>query len=104
MQVYCCIVLHTLLLNIAAPGATIDPVLKAKIEEYMSKITAHLLHTCVSYELWDEPEAVADESKVSFCSTKVVISCMQYDHLTRVMCNQIHEPIVIVGCAGCHFW
>lgn len=46
-------------------GATIDPVLKAKIEEYMSKITAHLLHTCVSYELWDEPEAVADESKAA---------------------------------------
>jgi hypothetical protein len=46
-------------------GATVDPVLKAKIEEYMSKITAHLLHTCVSYELWDEPQAIADETKVA---------------------------------------
>eukprot|EP00656_Telonema_subtile_P010880 TRINITY_DN152_c0_g1_i1.p1 TRINITY_DN152_c0_g1~~TRINITY_DN152_c0_g1_i1.p1 ORF type:complete len:486 (+),score=133.45 TRINITY_DN152_c0_g1_i1:185-1642(+) len=42
-------------------GATVDPALRAKIEKYMSLITAHVLHTCVSYEQWDQPRAVTDE-------------------------------------------
>jgi len=46
-------------------GDTVDPELKAKIESYMSQITAHLLHTCVNYELWDQPAAITDETKAA---------------------------------------
>lgn len=46
-------------------GAGVDPVLKAKIEKYMSLITANLLNACVSYEQWNQKHALTDETKVS---------------------------------------
>lgn len=46
-------------------GDTVDPALRAKIESYMSQITAHVLHTCVSYEQWNQPSAIQDELKAA---------------------------------------
>lgn len=44
-------------------GYSVDPALKAKIEQYMSRITANLLNTCVSYEQWNQPRALDEESE-----------------------------------------
>jgi len=44
-------------------GASVDPALRAKIEQYMSLITANLLHACVSYEQWNQQHALQDETK-----------------------------------------
>jgi len=51
--------------TMGANGNTVDPALKARIEHYMSSITANTLHQCASYQMWNQQKAVTQETTAS---------------------------------------
>jgi len=60
--------------TMGANGNTVDPALKAKVEHYMSSITADMLHQCASYELWSSPQAITEEAKAAAADSKDTLS------------------------------
>jgi len=60
--------------TMGANGNTVDPALKAKIEHYMSSITADMLHQCASYESWNSHQAITEETEATAADSKDTLS------------------------------
>lgn len=60
--------------TMGANGDTVDPALRAKIEGYMSSISANMLHQCGSYQLWNQPQAITEETEAAAADSKDTLS------------------------------
>jgi hypothetical protein len=60
--------------TMGANGNTVGPALKAKIEHYMSSITADMLHQCASYESWNSKQAITEETEATAADSKDTLS------------------------------